>query len=121
MTTQVQRVAALAYATISSAAPERLVSFYAELLDQKVLYVVEPFVVIGDDEAKAVRLAFQRVSRVPSAAVHVDLQVRDLAAAEERVRRLGGAIGDYHEENSSHWRQALDPDGNVFCLLAGPL
>ena len=119
MTTQTDRVAALAYATISSAAPERLVSFYASLLDQKVLYDIEPFVVIGDDEGKAVRLAFQRVPRVTSAAVHVDLHVRDLVAAEERVRSLGGAVGEHYRENGSHWRQAVDPDGNVFCLLAG--
>jgi predicted enzyme related to lactoylglutathione lyase len=47
----------------------------------------------------------------------MDFRVADLEAACARVERLGGRLGERHEENGSTWRQAFDPDGNVFCLL----
>jgi predicted enzyme related to lactoylglutathione lyase len=52
--------------------------------------------------------------------VHVDFHVADLDAACARVEELGGRLGDRHLEVGSLWRQAFDPDGNVFCLLSRP-
>ena len=110
---------ALSYATVSSATPKRLVEFYGALLGQDITYDVEPFTVIGD-RGHAVRMAFQQMAGVSGVPVHVDMNVTDLDAAARKVAELGGRLGDLHNENESTWRQAFDPDGNVFCLLLRP-
>lgn len=105
-----------AYVTISSQQADRLVRFYADLTGQPVTFEAPPYTVLG--EAGGARLAFQQVAPgqtcVPA---HVDLHVGDLARAAERVTGLGGRVGDEFAEVGSVWRQAFDPEGNVFCLM----
>jgi predicted enzyme related to lactoylglutathione lyase len=109
----------LAYVTLSSVMPQRLIDFYTELLGKQVTFDDPPFTVIGGGEPRPVALAFQQVhnGHAPTP-VHIDLQVADIDAAGAEVQRLGGRLGDRHEEVGSRWRQAFDPDGNVFCLLS---
>lgn len=109
---------ALAYVTISSAQAERLRAFYAALTQLEVSFQAGAYEVIGDGPTRPVRLAFQQVSGTPAAAVHLDLHVTDLDAASEAVVELGGTLGERYDEVGSVWRQAFDPDGNVFCLMA---
>ncbi len=112
------RVPVPAYVTISSNRPERLVEFWTALLALDVVFHEDAYTVIGGQATPPpVRLAFQRVSGDPAPAVHLDLHVADIDAAGAEVERLGGRLGDRHEEVGSVWRQAFDPDGNVFCLL----
>jgi predicted enzyme related to lactoylglutathione lyase len=118
MTTQSQ-VPLLAYATISSRQAERLVTFYRALLDREVTFDAAPYTVLGA-ASRAVCLAFQQVESLPTTAVHIDLHAAELAATETRVEQFGGRLGDRHEGVGSVWRQAFDPDGNVFCLLSTP-
>ena len=110
----------LAYVTISSEQPGRLTEFYRGLLDNEVQFQDGAYTTIGGGPNRPVCLAFQQVGARPPAAVHVDLAVADLDAAAERVVALGGRLGERFEEVGSVWRQAFDPDGNVFCLLTSP-
>ena len=108
---------ALAYVTLSSPQADRLREFYAQLTALAVSFEAGAYTVIGEGPAPPVRLAFQQVSGAPAAAVHIDLHVKDLDAAAARVVELGGTLGESYEEVGSVWRQAFDPDGNVFCLM----
>ena len=106
-----------AYVTLSSHNADRLSRFYRELTDQPVSMDEGAYVVVG--EGPGPRLAFQRITPgQPIVAAHVDLRVPDLAAASTRVEAAGGRVGEEFNEVGSRWRQAFDPDGNVFCLMA---
>ena len=90
-----------------------------QLLGKEVTFDEPPFTVIGGGEPRPVALAFQQVhnGHAPTP-VHLDLHVADVDSVGAEVERLGGRLGDWHEEVGSRWRQAFDPDGNVFCLMA---
>ena len=108
----------LAYATLSSPHADRLVQFYRTLLDAEVTFDQAPYTVLGHGP---VRLAFQQVtSETAATPAHVDFHVGDLDGGCRRVESAGGRIGDAHSGVGSVWRQAFDPDGNVFCLLSRP-
>jgi predicted enzyme related to lactoylglutathione lyase len=108
----------LAYVTISSAEPERLIDFYTRLMRLEVTFEAGAFTVVSSDVALPVQLVFQRVAEEAQTAVHFDLHVADVGVAGTEVLRLGGRLGDQHEEVGSVWRHAFDPDGNVFCLMS---
>jgi predicted enzyme related to lactoylglutathione lyase len=106
-----------AYVTLSSHDAGRLSSFYRELTEQPVTMDEGAYVVLGDGPGS--RLAFQRIAPgQPLAPVHIDLRVADLSAAAARVEAAGGRVGEEFAEVGARWRQAFDPDGNVFCLMA---
>ena len=107
------------YVTLSSHRAEELVRFYRGLTGSPVAFAAGAYTVIGpDDPAAGARLAFQQVAPGnPLVPAHVDLTVKDLDAAAERVRALGGTVGERFAEIGSVWHQAFDPDGNVFCLM----
>ena len=110
----------LAYVTLSSPQPKRLIDFYSGLVGTEVIFDRAPYTVIGAT-GRPVCIAFQRVhSESAATPVHIDFHVADLDAACARVEELGGRLGDRHLEVGSLWRQAFDPDGNVFCLLSRP-
>ena len=106
-----------AYVTMSSHNADELARFYRALTDQPVTMDEGAYVVLG--EGPGARLAFQRIapgqSLVPA---HVDLRVRDLAAASAQVESAGGRVGAEFNEVGARWRHAFDPDGDVFCLMA---
>jgi len=106
-----------AYVTLSSHDAARLTRFYGELTGQPVTMDEGAYSVLGNGPAP--RLAFQKVAAdQPFAPAHVDLRVADLGAATERVLAAGGRLGEEIAELGMRWRQAFDPDGNVFCLMA---
>jgi len=109
----------LAYATMSSPQAHRLVAFYQALLASDVTFDEAPYTVLG--HGTPMRIAFQQVqSDQAQTPVHLDLHVVDVAAVGDRIEALGGRLGDRHTGVGSQWRQAFDPDGNVFCLLSRP-
>ena len=106
-----------AYVTLSSHDTDRLSRFYVQLTGQQVTMDEGAYVVLGDGPGP--RLAFQRVAPGQSlVSAHVDLRVTDLAAATAQVETAGGRVGQEFNELGARWRQAFDPDGNVFCLMA---
>lgn len=110
---------ALAYVTISSNDAARLARFYRELTGDATTFEAGAYTVIGPGSTRAA-LAFQQVASGEIVPVHIDLHVDDIEAAGREVERLGGRLGDKHAEVGSHWQQAFDPDGNVFCLMGRP-
>ncbi len=104
--------------------PQRLASFYAELLGMHVLRT--DWLMIGTDDEQALRLAFDEAAeyRRPTwpnpeqpQQLHLDIAVRELPAAEGLVQRLGAVrlpdLGDCPTY--------ADPAGHPFCIYADAL
>jgi catechol 2,3-dioxygenase-like lactoylglutathione lyase family enzyme len=100
--------------------PERLASFYSELLGQPIAYRSDDWVVVADPQRRS-GLAFQLAQdhRPPTwpdpelpQQIHVDVMVDDLTAAAEAVIGLGATKlkGDVY----------ADPAGHPFCLIPRP-
>ena len=108
-----------AYVTLSSHDADRLQRFYAALTGAPIAFQEGAYTVLGDGDRAGARLAFQQIAPgQPVVAAHVDLRAGDLDDAGRRVVEAGGRLGESFSEVGSVWRQAYDPDGNVFCLMA---
>ena len=106
-----------AYVTLSSHDADRLQRFYAALTGAQVTFQEGAYTVLGD--GTNARLAFQQIAaHQPVVPAHVDLRSDNLHEAGQRVVEAGGRLGESFAEVGSVWRQAYDPDGNVFCLMA---
>ncbi|MEU7283084.1 VOC family protein [Streptomyces sp. NPDC045431] len=118
--------ATLALTAIDCPEPERLAEFYAAMLGGDI--TSEPdtdgeWVELRLPDGK--RLAFQRSPGLQppewpradrnSQQFHLDLDVDDLDAAEEKVLALGAKALDTDDRERS-WRVYADPVGHPFCL-----
>ena len=102
--------------------PDKLASFYQELLGMIRVQEEDDFISIGD-AADRPAVALQRVERLvrpqwPDAdhpqQMHVDVLVDDLDAGEAAVLRLGATSLDAGTET---FRVFADPSGHPFCLV----
>ena len=117
---------------VDCADPEVSSRFWRTLLGYRRLYDdVGPggtdWVTIGEPADPANRVSFQRVEdyRAPTwptgprpQQLHLDLEVADLAEADERARAAGArplAEAVVHEDET--YRVYADPDGHPFCLV----
>ena len=105
--------------TIDCSDPQRLASFYGELLELSVVFQDGPYVVLGPVEPGTAHMIFQKVPESASGKnrAHVDLHVRDFDAAAKRVVELGGTVGDHVKDVGIEWTQMHDPEGNIFCMM----
>ena len=114
-------IGSVSYVTIDANDPERLASFWGEVLGTDVGDRVDDgrFVFLG--RADGTMLCFQRVPEAKAGKnrVHLDVMVDDLEAATERLVALGAtwdgfdrAIGD------DRWRTLQDPEDNEFDIFA---
>ncbi|MET9020604.1 VOC family protein [Actinopolymorpha sp. NPDC004070] len=105
--------------------PRALGEFYARVLGGKleISEDEDDWVDLRLDDGR--RLSFQQADDWASPTwpggerpqqAHIDVEVPDLDAAEERVLALGARKVD-HQPGSS-WRVFLDPVGHPFCLCA---
>jgi catechol 2,3-dioxygenase-like lactoylglutathione lyase family enzyme len=102
--------------------PDKLASFYQELLGMIRVQENDEFISIGD-AADRPAVALQRVERLvrpqwPDAdhpqQMHVDVLVDDLDAGEAAVLRLGAtSLG----AGTDTFRVFTDPSGHPFCLV----
>jgi predicted enzyme related to lactoylglutathione lyase len=109
---------------IDCADPERLATFWAQVLDVAIVARLgDPpqFVNLAAAEPGAPQVCFQRVPEPKSVKnrLHLDLHVEDVDVASGRVEALGGWRRDDHDfhEHGYSWRRMADPDGNEFCLI----
>ena len=111
-------VPVLIAATIDCADLDRMTRFWGQLLDVE-FQVVEHFGFLAHATDRKVTLWLQQVpeAKVGKNRVHLDFVVPDLDAAIERVRSLGGDVGDRHEWQGHVWRICSDPEGNVFDIM----
>jgi predicted enzyme related to lactoylglutathione lyase len=121
------RIARFDAVTVDCLDPERLVAFWAS-----VLGVAEKwrggdpvqYIDLGAADGSPV-IRFQRVPE-PKAVkdrIHLDLRVDDIDEASGRVIELGGVRVEQNDvsEYDVVFRVMLDPEGNEFCLITGPV
>jgi catechol 2,3-dioxygenase-like lactoylglutathione lyase family enzyme len=103
--------------------PDRLASFYQDLLGMVRVQEDDGWISIGKDSERPA-LAFQRVGDFSPPAwpgqeipqqMHRDIRVADLDVAGELVLKLGA---ESMESGTETFRVYRDPAGHPFCLVA---
>jgi predicted enzyme related to lactoylglutathione lyase len=100
---------------------EAMTAFWAALLDVE-FQIAEPFGFLAHTPDRKVTLWLQRVpeGRVGKNRLHLDFVVDDLETSLERVRELGGDVGDQHTWREYRWQTCSDPEGNLFDIMQAP-
>lgn len=120
--------ARLTQVVIDTTDPPMLAGFYHQLTGWKIdtSEVDDGWVQLHRDDG-GVTLAFQRAPghRAPDwpegdhpQQLHLDLEVDDLDAGEERVLAIGARRADH--QPGERFRVFLDPAGHPFCLVLPP-
>jgi predicted enzyme related to lactoylglutathione lyase len=101
---------------IDCADPQRVASFWAELLGRPVEGNKGPYVWLQRPEGLP-GVGFQRVTEPKTGKnrVHLDLSAPDLIAAKLRIEALGGRRVDGYEGGG--FLVMADPEGNEFCVV----
>jgi len=112
--------------TLDAVDPDAAVAFWSEALRYSVLYVREPYTVLGPPEGDGrPRVLIQRVDAVTEAKtpVHIDLRVDDPAGEVARLRSLGATVAWEVDDESGcgqpgciRWTVLTDPQGTHFCV-----
>lgn len=105
-------------ATIDCNDLELMTRFWGELLDVE-FKTVEQFGFLAHAPNRRVALWLQKVpeEKVGKNRVHLDFVASDLEAALNRVRELGGSVGERQEWEGFVWNVCTDPEGNVFDIM----
>lgn len=105
---------------ITCADKHALARFWCDLLGTTVRGEAAQYLGLHPSHEGAPRLVFQQVVN-PGAPgrVHVDLDTHDLDADVDRALALGAAVVARREELGMTWVTMSDPEGNLFCLVAG--
>jgi predicted enzyme related to lactoylglutathione lyase len=105
---------------IDCADPERLARFWAGLLGLRVRPRESRYVALTRPPAGTPELVFQPVpeGRSGKVPIHLDVGVRDLAAARRRAEELGASYAaDIDHAGDVSLLVMRDPEGNEFCLV----
>src|SRR5437667_11883625 len=96
--------------------PQRLASFWADLLGRPIEGRKGPYVWLQRCQG-APGVGFQQVAepRTGKNRVHVDIAMPDLIDAMRRIEALGGRRVDGYEDGG--FLVMADPEGNEFCLI----
>jgi predicted enzyme related to lactoylglutathione lyase len=96
--------------------PERLASFWADLLGRPIEGRKGPYLWLQHPN-REVGFGFQKVAEPKSGKnrVHLDLSAPDLIAAKHRIEALGGRRVDGYEGGG--FLVMADPEGNEFCVV----
>jgi predicted enzyme related to lactoylglutathione lyase len=102
---------------------DRLSAFWSQLLGLEVVSREADWCDLSALPGSGVQLSFQRADDRKTAIknrLHLDLAVRDFAAATDRAAALGGTpAGDRQGDEATRWQVWRDPEGNEFCLCTG--
>ena len=92
--------------------------FWSEVLGKEISFKVDKYCRIGGGEGPP-SLLLQKVpeQHEHKNRAHIDLDVKDLEAAVQRVVDLGGTKLNEISEYGITWAVMADPDGNEFCLV----
>jgi predicted enzyme related to lactoylglutathione lyase len=96
--------------------PERVATFWADLLDRRVKGRKGPYVWLDRPEG-GVGVGFQKVAeaKMSKNRVHIDVAVPDVLASKTKVESLGGQR--VHGYETGGFLVMADPEGNEFCLI----
>ncbi len=112
------------FTTIDCEDPDRLATFWAEVLGTEVDLAMDDgrYVFLKGNESLPT-LCFQRVPEPKTVKnrLHLDVSVEDLEVATERIVSLGGSWPDRAEQRLRDvvWRTMADPEGNEFDIEVG--
>jgi predicted enzyme related to lactoylglutathione lyase len=110
----------ISFLTIDANDPDRLASFWAELLGTRVDEVSDGGRFVFLAAAHGHSLSFQRVPDAKSGKnrVHLDVRVEDLGGATDAIVALGGTWdGSERTLDAARWRTLKDPEGNEFDIF----
>lgn len=104
--------------TIDCSEPDRLASFWEQVLDYRRTYEDGDMVEIEPREGGGTPLLFLKVPdpKTIKNRLHLDLKPDDQAAEVERVKGLGATEVDIGQGDVT-WVVLADPEGNEFCIL----
>ncbi|MGH3398520.1 MAG: VOC family protein [Streptosporangiaceae bacterium] len=104
---------------IDSRDPHALARFWAQVLEQPILFEDDDEVIVGADEYALPRLCFVPVpeGKAVKNRLHIDLNPDDRDAEVERLLALGAARADVGQGPEATWVTLADPEGNEFCVL----
>ena len=114
-------LARLGMICLDCADPVSLAAFWAALLGGEATPVSDDVVVVGNrgTPVAALRVPGYQPPTWPGGTLpkqmHLDLEVRDLDAAEAEAVRLGARRAK-EQPRPTRWRVMLDPAGHPFCL-----
>ena len=114
-----EAIGALDVVAIDCNDPEPLIAFWSELLGTSVRSREATWIALHAVVPGGPHLAFQVVPepKVGKNRLHLDINVRGIAAAITRTVDLGGTlVGSVVEEDEGRYQVMLDPAGNEFCL-----
>lgn len=105
-------------ATVDCNDLEGMTEFWSKLLGVES-QIHGQFGFLAHPEGRKVTLWLQKVPEERSGKnrVHLDFVAKDLDATLDRVRALGGSVGDRQEWQGFVWRMCFDPEGNVFDVM----
>lgn len=106
---------------IDCADPQRLATFWQQLLGGEIRVESDDWVLVAAPDA-GVSVSFQRVPepKVGKNRAHLDVRVDDLAVATEAAERFGAVRFEPPRFDELGGFQVMtDPEGNEFCLVAG--
>lgn len=105
-------------ATIDCNDLEAMTRFWGEMLDVE-FQVMEPFGFLAHAPDRKVTIWLQRVpeEKTGKNRVHLDFVAADMDAALEKVKTLGGGVGDRQEWHDFVWTTCTDPEGNLFDIM----
>jgi catechol-2,3-dioxygenase len=102
--------------------PERLATFWGEVLGYEVLDRDDDSVEIGPPDQRMTLLFLRNPDRkLQKLRLHIDVRAtdRDQEAELERLLALGATRVDIGQGDDVSWYTLADPEGNEFCLLSG--
>ena len=106
---------------IDCADPQRLATFWQQLLGGEIRVESDEWVLVATPGG-GTSVSFQRVAepKVGKNRVHLDVRVDDLALATEAAEKFGGVrTGPPRFDVLGGFQVMTDPEGNEFCLVAG--
>ena len=97
---------------------ERCAGFWSEVLGKAISFKGDRYCRIGQGDHPP-SLLLQKVPEQHERKnrAHIDLDVKDIAPAVQRVVDLGGTKLNEISEDGVRWAVMVDPDGNEFCLV----
>jgi predicted enzyme related to lactoylglutathione lyase len=100
--------------------PERLATFWGELLGRTISHRDDPYVGLEWAPRFGAGLVFQKVSEPKQGKnrVHTDIICTDVNAAAVRAEELGARRAEGYQ--GKNFTVMLDPEDNEFCLVPPP-
>lgn len=110
-----------AFVTLDCRDPDRLAEFWSAVMEVEIEGRWGDYLILAPQPRRGVRLGLQKVPEPKQGKnrMHVDLMVRDLEVAKQKVVDSGGSLIEEHQQDDYHWWVVGDPEGNEFCIIAG--